>query len=128
MSPIMVGPWRNFFTQDRLKQLEMTFLYLFILLKKSLHLVGEDFYKKRIVLKSCVKSHLKIFLIKLCRIFFFFNSLFKVDITNIVILLISNVLIQIILIQSSSTYMQKRIISAPIETLQIKHLPLSAVK
>ena len=37
-------------------------------LTSDLHLVPEEVYKKRIVLKDCVKNHLKMFLIELCRI------------------------------------------------------------
>ena len=33
-----------------------------------IHLVPEDSNKKQIILKNCVKDHLKIFLIRLCKI------------------------------------------------------------
>ena len=45
--------WQHFFT------------YLLDWKTSDLHLAPEEFYKKRFVLKNCVKTHLKIFLIKL---------------------------------------------------------------
>ena len=66
----MVGPEREIFNLYHLKQLLTAFFKTFLSDWRTLdlQLVTGDFYNKRIVLKNYVKSHLKILLIKLCRI------------------------------------------------------------
>lgn len=62
------GQQQEFFAQDYLKQYETAFTnFLFYSKISDLHLVLEDFCKKRFLLKKYLKNHLKIFFIKLCR-------------------------------------------------------------
>ena len=60
MLSTMVGWQRKVFVVDHLKRPEMTFFTILSYWKTSdLHLILDDFYKKRIGLKNCVKINCK---------------------------------------------------------------------